>query len=471
MAPMNRNPETSNGVHGIDSVDMHSSIAEALAKMATCLRSVGLYGRAHPIIEEMVAATHRALAAVLAAQPTVVIIAADAQLILERFPIQDASGCLAALAGSLRQRGVCELTMTAGITRDEVLELAEVLSLHPDDLEQRGGASDELCRRSVSHAAVRSGVLPAEMWEAKDPATIYEEALVLVEETLAAVEAGLHIPVPEIRAVVADSLRSLIHDESALLALAGIRSYDRYLSEHSVNVCILSMVMGRDLGLDAAAVLELGISAMLHDVGKVFVPGEVVRKQGKLSEEEWEQIRRHPADGARALAGLANLPALVSTIALEHHARVDGSGYPSLPASQRPHLLSRLVAVADSYDALTTDRPYRRRWTPEEALAFMLYESHDGYDRQLLARFATRAGLYPVGALAKLRNGLYATVVGGSRRDPRRPTLRVLAGPVGISDQQRVIDLSNNEGEDLEIASIAQPVEALLPYTEKLLRV
>jgi len=451
------------------SVDTHSRIGEALVKLAVCVRSVGLYDRSHPLIEEQVASAHQALAELLAIQPTVLVGVADSHLILDRFPIEDGLGCLASFAKSLHERKITEFSVIAGVTRDDVLEFAEILSLSPDDLKQRGGARKETHRRNVAHIRIRSGTLPTELREARDSADIYEEALFTIEDTMGAVQSGLQIPVPEIRAVVADSLHNLIKDESALLALVGIRSYDRYLSEHSVNVCILSMVFGRDLGMDTSAVLELGISAMLHDVGKVFVPSEIVKKRGKLSETEWRLIEKHPVEGARALAGMPNLPALASTIALEHHVRCDGSGYPSLPTHQRPHLLSRLVAIGDSYDAFTTERPYRKRWTPEQAIAWMLYEAFGQYDGGLLARFAARVGLYPIGTLARLKNGLYAVVIGGSSQHPKQPTIKVVAEPGGKHIASRNIDLSVNTDQELEIATIAQPVEALLPYAEKLI--
>jgi len=285
--------------------------------------------------------------------------------------------------------------------------------------------------------------------------------------------------------VVAESLHSLIKDDSTLLALTGIRSYDHYLSEHSVNVCILSMVLSKDLGLDAASTLELGISALLQAVGQGFDDPDLVRQPGKLTEEEWKQMRNHPAEGARALAGLPDLPALASTIALEHHVRSDGSGYPSVAPSHRPHLLSRLVAIVDTYDALTTERPYRDRWTAQQAIAWMLYEAPGQYDRQLMARFASRARLYPLGSLVRLKRGDYAIVVGGSNKHPRQPIIRIVTSSDSIThrsidnsihmsiDSNALksldIDLSTNTDPAFEIDSIAQPVEVLLPYSDKLI--
>ncbi|MCE5314632.1 MAG: HD-GYP domain-containing protein [Armatimonadota bacterium] len=451
--------------------DMHTRIADALSKISICTRSVAQYGRSHPIIDEMVGNAHQAVAQLLVIQPTLAIAAGESYLALESFPIEDGSGTLTAFAETLHARKVTELRLISGITPAELIDFAEILSLSPENLAIRGGISSEMTRRQISHIQTFSGVLPTESREAKDPADIYEESIMLVEQAMKAVESGLQIPVPEIRAVVAESLHSLIKDDSALLALTGIRSYDHYLSEHSVNVCILSMVLSKDLGLDAASTLELGISALLHDVGKVFVNPDIVRKPGKLTEEEWQQIRRHPAEGARALAGLPDLPALASTIALEHHVRSDGSGYPAVSMTHRPHLLSRLVAIVDTYDALTTERPYRERWTAQQAIAWMLYEAPGQYDRQLMARFAARARLYPLGSLVRLKKGDYAVVVAGSNAHPKQPTVRIITSADLPKDAPIEIDLFTNTDPAFEIDSIAQPVEVLLPYADRLVAV
>ncbi|MHB1458017.1 MAG: HD-GYP domain-containing protein, partial [Armatimonadota bacterium] len=304
---------------GKSSIELHTRITQSLLQIAVCVRSLGLYGKHHPLIREMAAQAHQTLVALLIIQPTVVIGVGSNYLSLDSFPVQDPSGGLAAFAGMLHDRLVSEFKLLTGITEAEIMELSDILALPNEDLVVYGGIIAELERRGVQHIQMKQGIMPLQSRAGKDPADIYEEALLLVEESLRAVQSGLEIPVLEIRGVVADSLHSLIADESALLALTGIRTYNRYLSEHSVNVCIISMVLGRDFGLDASTTLELGISAMLHDVGKVFIDSEILNKPAKLSDEEWEQVRKHPVDGARVLAGLEDLPALTSTIALEHH--------------------------------------------------------------------------------------------------------------------------------------------------------
>lgn len=451
------------------SVEEQSRIAGTLTKMAVCVRSLVQYGRSHPLVMELAGSAFSDLSALLIVKPTVVVVATDSYFATDNFPLEDKTGALQTFAQLLNARQVAELRLTAGVTEAELLEFVEILCIAPEVLALTGGVAKELTKRGVTRIATRAGVIPVESREARDPAVIYEDALLLVEEALKAVQSGLQVPVPEIRSVVADSLTSLVNDDSALLALAGIRSYDRYLSEHSVNVCIFSLVLGRDLGMDPENSLELGVSAMLHDVGKVFVPGEIVKKPARLTEEEWEMIRRHPSEGARALAGIPDMPGLASTIAMEHHVYMDGSGYPSLYAGYKPHLLSRLVAIVDTYDALTTDRPYRERWTPEQAIAYMLYETPRHYDRELLARFASRARLYPVGSIVTLKNGDYAVVVGGSMQNPRSPRIRIVSDLSGSRSDDVLVDLAECSDPALEIETVAQPIEALLPYADRLI--
>ena len=455
--------DTTNGV-----VELHYRIVDGVCKLAGCAQSIRLYGRFHPVFLEMVALLHQSLTNILAVQPKLSLVALDSSLTLDSFPIEGGPESLAEFAEALGMRGIGEIILTSGITEEEIISLAEMLSLSPEDLAIQGGMIEQMRRRQITHIEGRSAVMAAETREGQDPADIYEEALILIEEALAAVQSGLQIPLPEIRAVVEDSLSSLTSDEGALLALAGIRSYDRDLSEHSVNVCILSMVLGRSLGVDPGTAVELGIAAMLHDVGKVFIPEQVIKKPGKLSEEEWQHVRRHPAEGARALASMRGLPALAPTIALEHHFYTDGTGYPAFAPDHKCHLLSRLVGIVDTYDALTTDRPYRERWTGNQAIAWMVYEAPARYDRQLMARFASRSGIHPIGSLVQLENGEIAVVVGGTIQNPTQPVIKVISG-LGGTRESAAISLADCTDPGLQIKSLAQPVEALLPYTDRLL--
>ena len=448
--------------------DQHARIADTLAKLAGCARSIGLYGRSHPVVQELIESARDSFVHLLLTEPSLTLAVADTYLALDSFPIEDNSGSLVGFVKMLHERRIGELRFNAGITADEITDFAETLSADPDDLRGKGGVREELRRRNVANISVRGDSMPTQTREAMEPADIYEEALVLIEEALESVRNRVKIPVEDIKNVVSDSLQSLTSNDDALLALASIRSYDRYLSEHSVNVCFLSMVFGRAIGIDSRTAVDLGVAAMLHDVGKVFISDDVIKKPGKLSEHEWEQVRRHPVAGARALAGASGLPPLCSTIAMEHHIYCDGTGYPTLPAQSKPHFLSRLVSIVDTYDALTTERPYRERWAGVEAIAWMIYEETNRYDRELVARFASRAGLFPIGSFVRLNSGSLAIVSGGTRKNAFRPTLR-LVSERDMKALPQVIDLSQVQDPDLDIKELAQPVEALLPYADRIL--
>ncbi len=445
---------------------MRISVSEALAKVSVYVRSLGLYGRAHPIVEEMVNAAQESLLQALASNPVISVVVTERYLALDSFPVEDPTGCLQSFLELLHERQIGEVLFSAGVSVPDIDVFAEALSMSAETLALHGGSDTFLKSRGVTNVKALRETDETQTAEGPAAAQVYNGALVLAEEAMEAVATGMPLPVADIRSAVTDSLHSLMTDETALLALAAIRSYDRYLSEHSVNVCIFSMMLGRDLGLTVEEVMDLGIAALLHDVGKVFVPSEVVKKPGKLTEEEWMEMRKHPVAGARALAGMRELPSLSATVALEHHMYMDGTGYPSLGHHQ-PHLSSRLVTIADTYDAMTTERPYRTRWTPDEAIGWMLYETQDRYDRQLLARFASRAGMFPIGTFVKLSSDDLAVVVGGSRQSPRRPVVKVVA-PRSRRRQGQVVNLAESRHRLLSITKVARPVEVLLPYVDAL---
>lgn len=442
-------------------INASAALTKALTALSSCSRYANLYGISHPLMHEKLVKVHNLLVRLLIVLPNVKIGVAATYLTLDKFLIEDPSDDLSDFAKMMNARKVVEIRLNSGITIRDIEVFIEVLTIPPDDIKSMGGMRNELKLRGAVHIQVREGEAVNDQPDLTDASDIYNQALNIIGETFDAVISGRPIPVPEIRIIVSDTLRSILADDSAMLALVSIRSYNRYLAEHSVNTCILSMALGRDLGLDASVILELGIAAILHETGKAFLAHSIEDKSGKLTEEEWEQIRRHPLEGARMLAGFADLPALAATIALEHHAYCDGTGYPLFPTEHKIHLLSRLVAIVDSYDALTTDRPFREMLSPQQAIGCMLYESYGRYDKQLLARFASKAKLYPIGSIVRLKNDEIAIILGGSRKHPHQPDIRMITG----SRKGEMIRLSEVDDPSLEIEALAEPVEAIIPYT------
>ncbi|MDF1596242.1 MAG: HD-GYP domain-containing protein [Acidimicrobiia bacterium] len=193
---------------------------------------------------------------------------------------------------------------------------------------------------------------------------------------------------------------------SASLLLSTMKSHDEYTFYHSVNVCILSIALARLAGLPEDELKLLAVGALLHDIGKVRVQASTLQYPGRLNPEQWAEIKLHPQEGAAAiLAAAAPGQEIAAVVAFEHHARFDGQGYPSLVYDRERHFFSRLVATADTYDALTTRRSYRRAETPNRALQVLLQGAGTFYDPSLVHAFIKMVGVYPTGSLLQLAGG------------------------------------------------------------------
>ena len=208
---------------------------------------------------------------------------------------------------------------------------------------------------------------------------------------------------------------------SASLLLSTVKSHDEYTFYHSVNACILALAIGRMIGVDRHHLIPIGVGAVLHDIGKTAVSTSVLNYPGRLNDEQWKEITLHPQEGALAILAAGGPGHEISaTVAFEHHARFDGNGYPGISRQRRPHVYSRLVAVADTYDAITTRRSYRRAETPNHALNALLSGAGSGYDPDLVRTFIDLMGIYPPGSILETSSGALAVVVSKSS-DPGGP--------------------------------------------------
>lgn len=206
---------------------------------------------------------------------------------------------------------------------------------------------------------------------------------------------------------------SIERDAKALINLVRLKEKDEYTYLHSVAVCALMINFARHLELDAQQVEDLGVAGLLHDVGKVAVSDAILNKPGALSKAELRLVRSHPVAGHRLLASSAGAPDLALELCLRHHEKIDGTGYPGGLKGEELSLAARMGAICDVYDAVTSNRPYKRAWTPCEALTAMKqWEGH--FDPVLLDRFADSLGIYAVGTLVRLSTGELGVIVGSA---------------------------------------------------------
>ncbi|PWK10249.1 HD-GYP domain-containing protein [Tumebacillus permanentifrigoris] len=247
----------------------------------------------------------------------------------------------------------------------------------------------------------------------------------------------------EFRKAFEDILHDLQAHRNVMINLTQIYTTDQYLYSHSVNVGIYAAALGMAMGLKRDQLLDLGIGALLHDIGKTQIPQEILMKPGKLTDEEYGIMKEHSTIGYNLLREHSDIPLISAHCALQHHERLDGTGYPRGIKEGEIHLYGQIVGVADVYDALTSNRVYRKAYLPHEALE-MLFTSTGQFDMELIRKFRDNVALYPIGLTVELSTGERAVVVDINSKFPHRPILRILQDAQGNNVQPREIDLSQH---------------------------
>ncbi len=258
------------------------------------------------------------------------------------------------------------------------------------------------------------------------PERVRAHAVQQVKEAFEAVAIGRPFCVHAIEETVDRLLDEILATRSPILGLEEIRAQDAYTYRHSVNVCVISLLLGITLGLSMGQLRELGVGALLHDIGKVHVPPEILRKTGPLSQEETDLMRRHTKWGYDHLRAYPDLSILSARVAWQHHERLDGSGYPLGVRADRIHLYSRLVMVADVYDAMTSERPYRAGLDPLDVLRHLQRLSGQLFASDVVDALAQVVSPYPRGARVLLNTGEVAKVIEVNPALLERPRVRIL---------------------------------------------
>lgn len=258
------------------------------------------------------------------------------------------------------------------------------------------------------------------------------EAIVTVKEMMTNVRKQVRsgkrflLPGPKLMETVEDIVKDLLERKKLIVNLSDIRSTDSYTFAHSVNVCVLAVLTGIALNFSKSQLLHLGMGALMHDVGKIIVPLEILNKPGPLTPEEYKVIQRHAEFGYEILQKQPEISKLSAKVAFEHHEKVDGSGYPQGLKGDEIHLYSRIVGIVDVYDALTADRVYRKGYLPHEAYEYLAGTGGSMFDYDLIKVFLSHVAAYPVGTVVRLNTGEVGVVVETPIGMTTRPVVRVL---------------------------------------------
>ncbi|OPY56633.1 MAG: Cyclic di-GMP phosphodiesterase response regulator RpfG [Pelotomaculum sp. PtaU1.Bin035] len=225
---------------------------------------------------------------------------------------------------------------------------------------------------------------------------------------------------------VSDFTDQLLSKDDLLFNMVDLRLQDDYTFAHSVNVCILALMTGITLGYSRGELAVLGMGALLHDLGKIKVPDEILIKPGSLTEKEWVMMKRHTVEGYWLIHDAGNIGELQAIIALQHHENYDGSGYPLGLKGDKIHEYAQVVAIADKFDAITADRVYRKAFPPHEAYEMCSASGNYFFKEHIAKAFMYNIAAYPAGTIVELNNGMVAVSVDTQKGYSLFPRVRVL---------------------------------------------
>ncbi len=312
-----------------------------------------------------------------------------------------------------------------------------------------GLLSEELQAKGITHITV-ARILPLEISGKEEelmgrflkPKSEYQRAVSGIESIFTKVMRGSSFRPESVSLIVQGLLKKVIKDEVALSGLFNIKNYEDCTFRHSVNVALLSLLMGKRLKLDRELLAILGEAALLHDIGKIMIPKEVITKPGCLNRMEWEIIYRHPFVGAEILLTIPGISSLTPGVALGHHVYYDGSGYPSLAVGGEDNHLNYIVSLGDVYDALTTVRSYRRPMFPTQAILQLLRGAGTQFNPVLVKVFVSVVGFYPIGTLVRTDQGEVGVVTAVNPEDSLHPIIKILPDEQGKKSAPQLIDTS-----------------------------
>ncbi|MBL8029329.1 MAG: HD-GYP domain-containing protein [Fibrobacteres bacterium] len=272
----------------------------------------------------------------------------------------------------------------------------------------KGVSPETIAQNAATDQAARESAYYKELEQAKE---IHIEAVSLATRTLKSVRNGGDFQYRAIRDLCEKLSGSILRNADAMVSLTQIKGDGDYHPNHSVNVAVLMSSMASDMGYKGENLIEVALGGYLHDLGMMRIPEAIINKPGKLTDGEYATIKRHPEFSLEMLNAKSGVSDLTKKIAIQHHERFNGKGYPLGHPGSRLHEMAYVAAVADTFDAMTTDRAYKEAWTPQKALATIFQGCDAEFSRKTVELFTRHLGIFPVGSFVRLVNGEMGIVI------------------------------------------------------------
>jgi putative nucleotidyltransferase with HDIG domain len=371
---------------------MSAEAIRFLSSFAQALSTMALYSDGHPAREGVVETAFANLQALQVADPHASFSFLGDEVLLGPRPLRELRGW--DWSGRLSSAGVQRLEFAEEVTREDFESfLSEVLARLTLSAIQRVPGPAQGSQGTIRFGAVGIRELEPEpdIATATIALTLREEAQTvewLHEEMLG----GHELPIAEAEAVVRSLSVAMHGDQAMVMPLLRLRRYDEYTTTHSLNVCVLAMALSEWVGLGARDVRSFGVAGLLHDIGKIRIPTDILNKAGRLTPEEREVMNQHPVEGARIIVDAEENLDLAAVVAYEHHIMLNGGGYPKFDYPRDCHQASKMVHVCDVYDALRTNRPYRAAWPAPKVLQYIEERAGTEFDPETARSFITMMG-------------------------------------------------------------------------------
>jgi len=427
---------------------MLAKVEKAFKELLTCLQTAKMYGVVHPMFQKSLDRSYAAFEEVLAQRQDMVIGIVGDELAFEKEIFFDLGKLLRSAILYLKERNIERIAFYRGLNKEELGKFVGVLAGPKEDFK----ADLQLMLAHIGVKNISIGKLKVDDKKREDFVTgdqleLYNSSVDRVSQIISSVLNAEKVDPLGLKFSLNSIIDSLGTQRQELLKLATVKRYDAEIYVHMLNVSIFAMYFSSRLGFEKNDILDIGVAALFHDIGKLYISRKTLHKPDKLSEQEFNRIKSHTVLGAEFMFeyvdSLGILPVVVS---FEHHLKYDSSGYPRLPLLRKQHVVSSIVAICDVYDALSQRRGYKQDYSPDVVYNIMNKDRGSAFDPELLDKFFRFMGFWPVGSVVALNDGSIALVRDENESDIRRPKIEIVS-PV---DKKRLVDLVQDNSLSIE---------------------
>jgi len=430
-------------------------VKEAVITMLKLMQLIRLYDKGHVVIMNSLDIFYGLICEVLQAKECIMIGVVGNEMVYEKEPFYEITNQMSEMIKRLKVIGVEKIMISRGVKKDELLEFCRLLGVGLKSSEKKKDFEKVIEKAELAHISVgkiyvqdadQAAVELSDNELSRMADMSYQDGVDFFTRIYNAKDDPDSINAALAYKLVGKIMGILSRNKNLLVFLTSTKVKDRCTFVHDLNVSILTLLQAEALNMDRHLLNDIGTAALLHDIGKILIPEDILNKNGKLTEKETSIVRRHPVDGAKLLLDTPGTSILSALVSFEHHMLYDRSGYPNRLKGRKVNMISMMVTIADVYDAMRSNRPYRQAKTPEMVYDEMMSLSGGYFHPDLLVNFFKIIGLYPAGTWVELNTGEIAMVSKANMIDIRRPEVNLLYNNKGVKyDTPRTFNLLDKD--------------------------